>query len=297
MHVVVTMPVKNEAWILGASARAVMDWADDLLILDHDSTDETLAIAEEIKDEFPGRVAIFFDSSQQWEEMRHRQSLLENARLAGASHIAIIDADEILSANLIPEIRSLFEQIQGNQVLQLPWVCLARSLDRFYSSGAWFNNWVSCGFKDSPATHWAPQGTEKYDFHHRQPMGRAYRPSDWFQPVSQVLPAHGGGLMHLQFVNERRLRAKQALYKITEVLRWPGRESVQQINAKYNRAVYESDPKQFSTAPCPAEWWQPYSHLMKYVDLDREPWQEKRLKELVAANPGATAGLDLFGVV
>ena len=287
------MACKNEDWCIGLSLRAALEWNDAVVVLLHDCTDQSAAIVEEVSLENPDRVITLVDAGETWFEMQQRNRMLECARRNGATHISIVDCDEVLSANLIPSIRALFERIDGNQVLQLPWVCLARSLDRFYCSGPWYRNWVSCGFLDSPAAHWAAQGVEKYDFHHRHPMGRPCVP---FTPVSQNMPAHEGGLMHLQFVSERRLRAKQSLYKTTEVLRWPGRETIAQINAKYNRAVYESDPAKFSTAPCPADWWSHYAPLMKYIDVEREPWQEKRLRELVAAHPGEVAGLDLFGV-
>lgn len=100
--------------------------------------------------------------------------------------------------------------------------------------------------------------------------------------------------MHLQFVSDRRLRAKQACYKMQEVLRWPGREAVHVVNDRYNPAVYGSG----AMATVPAEWWAPYQQWMEHLHVDAEPWQEKQCKAWMAEHgPEKFKGLDLFGVV
>ena len=209
MKLTAIMPVRNESWIVGLSARAVMQWVDELVILDHASVDDSREIEDAVAAEFPGRVFLFQDTNPQWNEMAHRQFLLEQARIGGATHVAIVDTDEILSGNLIGSIRNTIERMPKGAILQLPWVCLARSIDRYYAAGIWFNNWVTCAFEDSPEAHW--KARDGYDLHHRQPMGRS--PSYW-RPVAQSEDPlrHQGGLMHLQFCSERRLRAKQANY-------------------------------------------------------------------------------------
>lgn len=108
--------------------------------------------------------------------------------------------------------------------------------------------------------------------------------------------------MHLQFANDRRLRAKQALYKMTEVLRWPGREPVDVVDRRYNVAVYgaesRADMKPFELAECPPAWWSPYGHLKQFAEVDREPWQEREVVKLYAEHgPQRFAGLNLFAVV
>lgn len=287
--IAVTMPVRNEDWCLGLTARAVLMWADHLLILDHASTDRTPEIIREVAAEHPGRAHHWRDDNPEWQEMRHRNFLLGEARKLGASHVALVDADEVLSGNLLPVVHGLIESA-GAPLVQFPWACLARGIDRYYIEGVWFNNWVSSGFQDSPELHWTSETRGGYDFHHRHPMGRQFT---HLRPVAQ----RDGGLMHLQFVNERRLKAKQCLYKLTEVSRWPGRETFDQLNYKYGRAVYESDPRNFRTAEVPMEWWAPYGRLLDYIEVDAEPWQEATCKEILSAHGREKfAGLDLFGL-
>lgn len=295
MKIIATMPVRNEAWILGFSARAIMRWVDHLVILDHCSTDGSRGIESNLIDEFPGRVTVLLEENPVWNEMNHRQRMLEFARYFLATHVVLVDADEVLTANLVPVIRNLIEDIPGNSILTLPWVCLARGVDRFYAEGAWYNNWVCTAFKDNSKWYWAPQGPQKYDYHHRHPFGL---PFQGHQPVKQKLEDHGGGLMHFQFVNERRLRAKQAHYQIDEVLRWPGRMAPDKLARMYGRAVYESDPDYTETALVHPEWLGPYSDLIEQgFDPIAEPWQEAVVRKAVETRGrGFFKGLDLFGV-
>lgn len=292
MKLVCTMPVRNEAWCLGLTLRAALMVCDEVVVLNHASTDRTQEIIEKVSSEEPGRVWYLKDENPVWEECRQRQAMLDCARARDATHIALIDADEILTSNFINDESWLFRKVVERScpgILTLPWICLARSTWNRYTEGTWGRNFCTCAFNDSPEAHW--KAIDGYDFHHRHPMGVPPR----FQRPMQH---HEGGLMHLQFLSERRLKAKQAAYKMQEVLRWPNRESPLVVNARYNPAVYDSLIETQPTAPVPEEWWSAYRHLMKYLDIDAEPWQEKQCKVWMAEY-GAKRfeGLDLFGVV
>lgn len=323
LKITAMMPVRSEDWCLGLSAHAVLQWCDSLVILNHCSTDGTEEILNQLQAEYGERLSVLTESDPQWSEMAHRQRMLEWARGKGATHLAIVDADEVLTGNLLPHIRGMVEAAPKGSILQLPWLCLRGSIDRYHVDGIWGSSNVSTAFKDEPRCHWAAR--EGYDFHHRHPCGRSVVP---FRPVFN----REGGLMHLQFVSDRRLRAKQALYKLTELLRWPGRESVETVDRRYNVAVYgqETTPSnaQALTAEkiirgsrdmpgtkdkhgllryyrvgshqlsrTPSEWWEPYSNLMGYLNPDAEPWQEAECKRLLAEHGESRfAGLDLFGI-
>jgi len=306
MKLIAIMPVRNEAWCLRLTARAALMWCDEIVIGLHACTDNSPEIASFISYENTGRVTFLRQADTEWAEMAQRQRLLEVARERGATHIAMIDADEILTGNLLPRAaRKLAEMGPPGTVLQLPWLALPRTTDRYLTSGVWGpGQQVSMAFKDEPAAHWGLHDGAR-DFHHRNPMG--LRPS-FYAP----LEPEEGGLMHLQFLSERRLRAKQALYKATEVLRWPaptmlngkrcGTDAIlkAELNQMYGRAVYESDPMKYSSAPVPLDWWLPYVHLMSYLDLSETeaPWQEVELKRLITEYGAAKfAGLDFFAVV
>jgi len=229
--------------------------------------------------------------------MAHRQMMLEMARTLKATHIALIDSDEIVTSNLLPQIRQIFESLPKGRLLQIPWLALRGGLDKVHISGPWADSQnVTTGFVDAPDLHWSSAGRAGYDFHHRQPMGRQ-------MPAYLPLRDRNAGLMHLQFVSDRRLRAKQALYKITEVLRWPGREPITMVDHRYNLAVYGAYGGPYlnmgdTLGQAPQEpWWGAYKDLMHHFKPDAEPWQEAQVKRLLQEHGRERfRGLDLFGV-
>jgi hypothetical protein len=291
MKIVAIMPVRNEDWVIGLSARAILKWVDELVILDHCSTDQTREIACEIMSEFPDQITDLMDTDPIWKEMAHRQRLLSMARDQGATHIVTIDADEVVSANLVPHMRDIVADIPPGFILQLPWITCRDSIHQQHRSGLWAEQHASAAFVDQDLYFWAQRNG--YDFHQRAPMGRPEKP---FKPISHV----GGGILHLQYSSRRRLLAKQALYKMTEVIRWPGRDTLETINGRYNWSVY-GDPKRqqtFDLSPVPPEWWAGYADLMQYLNVDAEPWQEAECRKLIEFfGAEKFAGLDLFGVV
>ena len=298
MKIVGLMPVRNEDWCLGLTARAALKVVDHLIIFDHASTDRTPEIAREIIAEASYHQVVYNrEEDPTWREMAHRQWMLDAARRLGATHIVMIDADELLTGNIQPDlIRSLIGRLTYGEVLQLPWLALPRSIDKYIAGGVWGNGqFVSMAFKDSVDAHWTARAG--YDFHHRNPMGLPA--GAWVKPLA---PSQGG-LMHLQFLSERRLRAKQALYKMTETVKNPnnllGRKAtVAEMDATYSRAVYEIQPTKVVCLNCPAPWWAPYREILSGLHIDAEPWQEAECKRLMAEH-GAEKfkELDLFGVV
>jgi hypothetical protein len=320
VKIIATMTVRNSAWCLGLTARAALMWCDAIVIRDHGSSDETPEIAYEVGKEFPGQVIYKRDDDPVWNEMAHRNDALNIAREHGATHIAIIDDDELLTGNLIsdrcysseliadgeiPRIRAMVARMGSHNILTVPWLALKGSPTTYYTTGPWANNPVSLVFQDRPELHWSSEKRGGYDFHHREPMGI---PLINYSPVHD--PKHGG-LMHLQFASERRLRAKQALYKMTEVLRWPGREPVSVVDQRYNLAVYGTaipgtaghrrragEGNGLQVSDTPAEWWEPYKNILKHLQVTRIPWQEQQCIELMKEHgPRTFEGLDLFGVV
>jgi len=300
------MPVRNEAWCLGLSARVALMWCDELVILNHESQDATHLIIRGIQEEHgygdDGGHVHYLAASGGWDEMAHRQFMLDAARERGATHLAICDADEVLTGNLLTVpgnayyARSCIEAAPQNSITQLPLYNSRNSLTQYHSNGVWgCNRFLSVAFANDPRLYW--QGDR---FHSREPQGAILNP---YKPIK-----HGeGGTLHLWGVNERRLRAKHALFKCVERLRWPNK-SIQAIEAEYNlwrdpQAAGVKWPAQtawqqpWTFADVPASWWEPYLDLMKYLDVDAIPYQEAEVQRLVAEHGKERfAGLDLFGV-
>ena len=175
--------------------------------------------------------------------------------------------------------------------MQLPGYNLRGSLNRYHSNGIWGNRWFAVAFADDPRLGWSGD-----NFHSRDPLGMTLRP---YRIIGQGL----GGVMHLWGASERRLRAKHACYKITERLRWPDKP-LADIERMYSWAIKGEPghrsygtPETWTYADVPASWWAPYAHLIKYLDVDAEPWQEAECIRLIKEHgPRMFQGLDLFGV-
>jgi hypothetical protein len=328
MKLTAIMPVRNEEQFLPFTLRALLRWVDDVVVLNHASVDGTAAILQEITEEYAPRVHVLVDEDPLWREMSHRQRLLDHARDNGATHIVTVDADEVLTANLVPRIRTLIEFTPPGHVGLLPWICLWRSLlmHRADPGSTWAHSDASAWFRDRPDLCWAT-GPGGYDHHHRHPINS--------EPDLRPVAREYGGLFHLQFVDWAHLRAKQALYKMEETLRWgpplpdpapppppvrraaqmmmrravrrrqgtpppakPGASpllaSIAAINQRYDPAVNETG---LVVRPVPPEWWAGYEDLPT-PRFGGVSWQEVECRRLWQEHGASMfAGLDLFGVV
>lgn len=300
MKLIGLMCVRNEDWILGLSARVALKWCDELVVLLHYSTDRSQGIMRDVYHETK-RIHFCHSLDPIWDEMRHRQCMLGVARDRGATHIAIVDADEVVTRNLVEgaTLSRLIEGMPRGMALELPGYNLREGgargtgLQRYHANGVWGKRWFTTAFVDDPRLSWSGD-----KFHSRQPAGVNLKP---YRPIEQG----DGGVMHLWGSSERRLRAKHALYKITERLRWPDKP-VQDIDQMYSWAIH-GDPGQptFGTpatwtfAAVPEAWWKPYERLMaEHLHVDAEPWQQSECVRLIKEHgPRMFAGLDLFDVV
>ena len=282
------IPVRNEDWCLGFTLRVALRWCDEVMVFLHACTDRSQEIAVSIAREHNPRVSVHAHDGEQWDEMKHRQTLLELARRRGATHLAMIDADEFLTADLtdahgVP-IRLLVNRLEPGQLLDLPGYNLREQLTTwaYHSNGVWGNRWFSTAFPDSPGACWGGD-----QFHHREPMGVAWRR---VRPVAQG----DAGTLHLWGASERRLRAKHALYKITERLRWPDKPAAV-IERYYGQATTPRELWTFRAVP--TRWLDTYQDYMQYLQIAAEPWQVAEVKRLVEQyGYEKFIGLDLLGV-
>lgn len=283
VKIVAILPVRTEGWILGASLRALLMWVDEVVVCAHACTDDTDEILREVSDRHDSRLQIIEEPAESWNEMRQRDRLLEWAREDGATHIVTVDADEILTGDLLPTIRSTIEALPLGVMLRLPLLNLRGSLDRVHNTGLWGSPEMntSVAFRDEPGIHW-PAAAD-YQHHCREPKGRSWAMP---QPASRA-----SGLLHLQFVNERRLKAKQYLYALNDRLRWPNLDV-----SMYARTVREHLQAPGTGAPVPPQWWAGYEHLEGYLDINREPWQIDQIKRVLTEHPGIEHGIDSCGL-
>lgn len=266
MRLISLTPMRNEAWVAEYSLRALLEWCDEACVLCHACEDETVAVVDRLRVE-TGRVHAAIEPDPACREQDHRQRLLEMGRRLGGTHFALVDADEVLSADWLPSIRGRVEALDVGQLLGVPWVDLWRSLDEYRVDRC---GTAPLAFCDKPSLeHRAhPDG---YPLHMRAP---------W--PISVPSRQHDprlGGLMHLQRASWRRAEARQARYKVQEMVEWPfHRGGPHRVDARYSKSIDEAG---LVLAPVPAGWWA-YPHDRGLVDLDAEPWEAADMERMLA---------------
>lgn len=280
--------VRDEEWIIRVSSLAASRWCDELHMIAHHCTDRTAELAAE-----PWRAAgkpvharTIGQEGSLWKEMDLRQMLLESARKTGCTHMAMVDADEIPTANVLPQLRLWCGSLEAGMVLDAPMIPM-RSLDRYQDDGSvWTRSWLSVAFMDRPGLSWKPDA-QGYQHHNRCPYGVEKRRRVMYYPT--VDRRSEGGIFHMQFAPERRLRAKHCLYAMADHLNFPNRRSYERLNTMYGEAL-----KCDNTSPAPEAWWEGYRR--EDIALDHVPWHEVEIRRLLEAHGRkAFEGLDLRG--
>lgn len=291
MNIVGLMPVRNASWTIKFTIPSLMSWVDHLCVLDHASVDDTWDVLLGLKEAIPGRITLHKEENPVWNEMEHRDRLLAMAKKENPTHLALLDDDEVVTANLVPHMRDFVEALAPKQLLDLPMIGCYRGLDQYRidSSGIWQDAWASVAVGYDESLRWRASD-DGYQLHKRQPLGSLFHVSARYRPVKL---RNLGGLIHLMYASTRRLKAKQALYKMIESVRWPGRALRENMDRYYSEMASEDG---MALAPCPLWWWDGYDRSK--VDLAQEPWQELEAKALIQKH-GAKKfeGLDLFGMI
>ena len=292
MKLIGLMLARNEDWILGMTARVALQWCDELVIVDHASWDGTEGIITQLNGEFPFRVnRSKWDDDTKWDEMEIRQHSLELGRKFGGTHFAIIDSDEALTYNLLADVRSAFEKLEPGQCLDLPMIAPHRGLGMYRDDqSVWSRSKITLGFRDvrpvgkDPGLFWKARDVG-YQHHARPPQGVQEK------RLEPLADKRQGGVFHLQWASWDRLLWKHRAYKMMEVIRWPGREPVAEVDRKYSQALDESEIK---LSPIPDHFWGDYPKSL--VRLKHNPWYIGECHRMLAEKgKDYFAGLDLCG--
>ena len=284
MNIIACMPVRNESWILHASICVALSWCDKIVILNHASTDDSAYIIAFWKFFQPDRVVVLNFDNPVWDEMDHRQYMLEVARQNGATHIALIDADEILTADLAESIRTRLESLVPGECLTVPMRPVWGSLDMWRNDqSVWSRAKITVGFADCQNLAYKPRDYG-YQHHARNPHGKT-------RLIHHVVD---GGVMHLQFADKRRITAKHAWYKMMERVRWPERDTALRIDQKYSQAL---DERKMNLTEIPESWWGHVPMIKGQIRLGETPWHEAECERLWAEyGPERFEGLNLYGL-
>jgi len=289
--VIALTAARNEDWVLGLSLRVSLSYCDAVVITDHGSTDRTAQIIREAQAEFPDRqISIRRTDDQEWMEMDVRQEMLDRGRQLGGTHFVIVDADEVPTGNLFPDLRKLALKPTRGCFVSLPMIATYHAPNVFRWDGPWGDtNQIPWAFGDSAALRW--KVSDAYQLHRRTP----------YKAVNDGLMFAGksfGGLFHLQFVNKSRLQSKAVWYKMIETLRYPGKRSPADLNQIYDWTLHEDGDTQIYDVP--ESWWAPYRRKgwLQYFTPEAVSWQHHEVRKLVAEHGlEIFSGLNLHGIV
>ncbi len=282
---------RNEDWVLGLSLRVSMSYCDAVVVADHGSTDRTAQIIDEAQAEFPNcPIDVRRVGQTEWREADIRQEMLERGRRLGGTHFVIVDADEVPTGNLLPQLRGLAFSAHPGCWVSLPMIATYHSPTVYRWDGLWGErSAIPWAFADSAELCW--KFSSAYQCHRRSP----------FNAFDQGLLFSGrdrGGLFHLQFANKIRLQSKAAWYKMMETVTYPGTRTAADLNQIYDWALRDESAAQVDVVP--HDWWGPYLERgwLQFFQPNAPAWHFREAHRLAEQHGRQRfAGLELHGIV
>lgn len=256
--------VRNERIFIEQCLRALSLYTDAIVILDDASTDETLAIIKSLAETCNIEKIIEHTEWKDWNEPHNKNELLNAARSIGGTHMVIIDADEMFSADCLTDdwLRKKILALQPGDSMGCLWINLWRSIDQYRDDGS----------------VWVPRDIHRVFCDN----GTAYYPNVFLHATSIPTGLQGTfypnddasrGILHFAFVNRENLLIKQAWYRCLERLH-DQKAHIPGINLTYRCTKDETDIK-FKKAP--ARWFA-YPFFNPSLCEQPEQWRKKQVK-------------------
>jgi glycosyltransferase involved in cell wall biosynthesis len=229
--VVVVTPVKNESWYLDTFLTAASTWADHIIVSDQNSTDESRAIMKA----YP-KVTIISNDSAVYNENENRKSLLMAARRFGDENLIFsLDADEIVDSSILYGSRL-------KDILAAP-------------RGTGFT-FTLANIRSNKEDYWpVSMSPTAFIDDGRMPDagGAIHLPRTCFSEFSQTRYT-GLHIMHMQYLDERRVLTKQVWYQMWERLN-SSRTSAIKL---YRRYHHRDSIRPTKYVAIPQDWVQGY---------------------------------------
>ncbi len=199
-------PVRDEAWVLERFLRAASAWADVIIVLDHASDDGSIEIARR----FP-KVHLTQYPHTSFDEAIRRGMLVDLARalVPGPRILVALDADEFVVSGAWhhPEMRDFLTAAPGT-VGRMRWInVLPQEPRAWLSSGHTACMFVDDGseFRGCPIHGPRLPGVES----------------------DSTVDLDGPKVIHLQYIDWERMRAKQRWYQAQERIEHPRKRPIQ----------------------------------------------------------------------
>lgn len=253
MKIIALIPVKNEAWILKTCLTSLKSVADEVVILDDNSTDGSRELAAS----FGAHVVNFDSGSEKHVDMSaRRQKLLDIGRQRGGTHFIWLDADEAFSADFLPNARELIATLAPGEKLCLQWIQLWKSVNKFRDDGVYHSLFKDFVVADDPNAVFKKQSLSE---------GRTPGHND---KLRRIAPEQGV-VLHYQQSDWRRYQFKQAWYRCSELIE--GARSAKRINNTY---LFTLDDGSDKISIVPEKW---ISGLPLLCYIEKSEWHEKAI--------------------
>lgn len=252
-QIIVLTPVRNEAWMLKRFLECTSLWADYIIIADQASDDNSRAIARA----FP-KVTVIENPHEAFSEVARQQLLIKAARrIPGARLLIALDADEIMSANILdsPEWQTALQAQPGTLL------CFSK-IDLFNSPAHYFldsavdrSAWLPFGYMDDGAEH------EGAIIHTTRVPAPPYAP---------ILRLNEVVLLHYNQCNLPRMESKDRLYRCFARVSAPQQNVVEiyRLHDWYERLKFN-----FKIRPTLAEWFDHYRRAgIELSSIEVEPF-------------------------
>lgn len=278
MIVAMIMYHTSESWSLDAALESVGRYCQGVVLCCHEPKRGVADDKGEVRRIDGSSVGIIFQD-EKWMEMKFRQAMLEQARLMGATHMAIVDADEFATDDLCRNVPDIVANLDHGEIACPRMISPWEGLDYKRVDNGFGSSWISWLFRDNKNLCYRTP-SDGYQWHSRAPSGTH----------PKQLPDSLGQIVHLQYASLRRLRVKAAYYKMIETIYNPGRKTPEELNRMYDWTLRGTPQLQ----PMPDTTY----YARQLVDLKTEPWQAEAAQSLyLAYGPEKFVGLNLHGVV
>ncbi len=257
--------VKNEEIFIEQCLRALSLYTDAIVILDDASTDRTLEIIKALAPECRIEAIIENKEWRDWNEPSNKNKLLRAGRLVGGTHMVIIDADEMFSADCLENnyLRNRILALKPGDSMGCLWINLWRSIHQYRDDGSvWVPRDNARIFCDNGVAYY-PEGFLHASSIPAGLQGRYYPNTDTTR-----------GILHFQFVNWENLLAKQAWYRCLEHIHDP-KKSIYDINSTYGQSKDERNIR-FKKAP---NRWFNYPFFDEAIFKKQEKWRKQQVNE------------------
>lgn len=249
--------IKNESWFLKIFLKCTELWADQIILADQNSTDDTVKIASKFK-----KVRIIKVSDRTFNEHATNKLLITTARQTPGPKILFgIDVDEIFTANLLnsPTWTKILRAPKGTEI-RFSWACITPDLKHYWEVGPAPRAYVDDGINY--------QGTV---FHSsRLPSNSKIKPLI-IENVKQF---------HFQYTDRQRMQSKHRWYQMFDRIQNPHRSLIE-IFRMYHH-MYSIPKNMFK--PIPKNWFKNYQ--IQGIDIssfrkDNEYWWDNDVLKII----------------